>query len=154
MPSTNIHKQTNPTSGTAPIYLLEITHPDLPQPVRVVRDNQDVASNGNTFTALAFDIQPPDDKEQGAPRAQLVMDNVGRELTSWLDASGGGQGALVRVMQIMRDAPNVIEWDTTLELSNVSMTPLVVRGELSYPDILNQPLVAWYFTKDRAPGLF
>ncbi|MBI3771473.1 MAG: DUF1833 family protein [Gammaproteobacteria bacterium] len=152
--STNYKTQTNRTSGTAPLILLEITHPNLPQPVRLVQDNQDIVSNGNTFTAMGFEITLPDDKEQGLPQAKIAIDNVGKELTSWLDASGGGKGAKVRVMQIMRDAPNVIEMDTTLDLSNVSMNVFKVGGTLGYQDILNQPAVTYTYRPDTAPGLF
>ena len=76
-----------------PVIMLEITHPDLLDAVRVVNDNQDLISSGSTFTALAFRLTPPDDLSQGAPRAELAVDNVGRDLTAWIEASGGGEGA-------------------------------------------------------------
>ncbi len=152
--SVNHNKKVNATSGEAPLILLEISHADLPQPIRVVNDNQDLIHLTNTFVAMAFNVRMPDDLEQGMPRAELSVDNIGREMTQWLDASGGGKGALVRFIQVMRDVPDTIEWETTLELSNVGQSPLLVTGTLGYQDIFNQPAVQWIYNKDLARGLF
>lgn len=154
MTSSHYQENVNRTSGTAPLLLLEITHDDLPQPIRVVRDNQNITSNGDDYIAMAFAITLPDDQEQGLPKAQLAVDNIGREMTTWLDASGGGKGAKVRIMQVMRDTPNVIELDMTLDLTNVSMTSTVISGTLGYQDILNQSAVVPTYRPDTHPGLF
>ena len=47
--SRSSQEKMNATGGEAPVLLLEITHPDLSAPIRVVNDNQDLTSNGNTF---------------------------------------------------------------------------------------------------------
>lgn len=141
-------------AGEAPLTLLEITHPDLASPVRVVNDVQDLVSNGNTFTALAFRVTLPDDLDSGQPRAQLAVDNVGRDLTSWIEASAGAAGAAVRLMQVRRSAPNTIEWEVTLDLNNVSMNMLEVSGELGFDDLLNLPGIALTYRPDVAPGLY
>jgi hypothetical protein len=138
----------------SPLLLLEITHADLPSPVRVVNDNQDITSNGNLFVALAFEATLPDEPEEGMPRAQLAVDNVGKDLTYWLESSGGGQGAQVRMMQVLRSAPDTIEWEVTLDLNNVSLDMLRVRGTLSFEDLLNRPAVALTYRPDVAPGLY
>jgi len=152
--SAHHNKKVNATSGEAPLTLLEIIHADLLQPIRVVNDNQDFVHLGDTFVAMAFNVRMPDDPEQGTPRAELSVDNIGREITQWLDVSGGGKGALVRFIQVMRDVPDLVEWETTLQLSNVGQSPVLVTGELGYQDILNQPAVAWVYNKDLAQGLF
>jgi len=152
--SSNYHKQVNTTAGVAPLILLEIDSVDLPVPIRVVNDNTDITHLGNVFIAMAFNVRMPDDLEQGMPSAELSIDNVGREITQWLDVSGGGKGASVRFIQVMRDAQDVVEWETTLELSNVSQSPLVISGALGYQDIFNQQGVAWIYSKDLAPGLY
>ncbi len=141
------------TSGEAPVTLLEITHADLAQPVRVCDDNQNIVSNGNTFIALAFRCSLPDDFDSN-PRARVSLDNVGRELVSWLEVSGGGRGAKVRIMQVMRSVPNTIEWETTCDLRNVQVTNPEVSGDLGYEDLLSRPAVPLVFRPETAPGLF
>lgn len=138
----------------APLVLLEITHPGLAEPVRVVNDNQDIVSRGFRFVALAFQIVLPDDLEEGLPKATLAVDNVGRELTQWIEESRGGAGATVRIMQVLRSQPDVIEWDVTLDLSNVRMDAATVQGTLSYEDLLNRPAVTLFYRPETAPGVF
>ena len=153
--SANLKETINSTGAAeSPLILLEIAHADLATPIRVVNDNQDLVSNGNIFIALAFRVTLPDDLEQGLPRAVIAVDNVGRDLTAWIEASGGGQGATVRLMQVLRSAPDVIELDITLDLTNVKMNMLEVSGQLGYDDILNRPAVPLTYRPDVAPGIF
>lgn len=137
-----------------PIVLLEISHADLVTPVRVVNDNSDVVHNGDTFLALAFRITMPDDLKESPPRASLAVDNIGKELVSWLEMSNGGEGATCRMIQILRSNPNVVEWETTLNLNNVGMNSREVSGNLGYEDLLNRPGLPIVYRPDVAPGLF
>ncbi|MEK6592601.1 MAG: DUF1833 family protein [Pseudomonadota bacterium] len=138
----------------APLLLLEINHVDLATPIRVVNDNLDLVSNGNTYTAMAFRALMPDDLDQSQPRAALAIDNVGKELTTWLESSGGGEGATVTMRQVLRSAPNTIEWEATLNLSEVQTNLLEVTGTLSFDDTLNLPAVPLTYRPDVAPGIF
>jgi len=153
--STTANKKINATSATElPLVLLEIDHPDLATPVRVVQDNQDITSNADVYTALAFNISMPDDLSSGQPRARLALGNVGRELVQWLESSGGGRGATCHIMQVLRSVPNTVEWEVTMNLNNVQMNMLQVTGELTFDDILNLPAVPKMYTPTVAPGLF
>ena len=152
--STHFKKRVNSIGGDAPSYLLEITHPDLAQPVRICNDTQDIVSNGNTFTALAFRISLPDDIENQLPRAKISIDNVGRELTQWIDDSNGGRGAQVRVMQVMRDDPNTVEFDITCDLLSVSQSPLEISGTLGFEDLLSRAGLPVMYRPDNTPPLF
>lgn len=144
----------NSTSGEAPVYLLEITHAQLITPIRVVNDTQDLVSDGDTYTAYPFRISLPTDLAGELPRATLTLDNTGRELTAWLDASAGGKGAQVRVMQVMRDTPDVLEYDITLDLLEVSQTMVEISAALGFDDTLNLPGLPISYRPDVAPGLF
>jgi hypothetical protein len=150
----NYKDKTSRLSGDAPLYLLEISHTQLAQPIRIVADNQDITSNGNVFTAFAFRITLPDDMSNQIPRAKLSIDNVGRILTQWLDASSGGRGAQVRVMQVMRNAPDVIEFDITMDLLSVRQNPLEVTGELGFLSVLDRAASAISYRPDNTPALF
>jgi hypothetical protein len=152
--SSHFRERTGSTSGEEPVYLLEITHPQLAVPVRVVRDTQDLVSNGETFIALPFEISLPDDIEGQLPRAPIRIDNIGRELTQWLDASDGGRGAQARVMLVMRDDPDVLEYDVTLDLLNVKQNGAFVTGELGYENTLALPALAASYRPDNTPAIF
>lgn len=147
-------ERTGATTGEEPVYCLEISHPALLNPIRVVNDTVDLISQGNTFIACAFTVSLPDDFAGQMPRAQLAVDNIGRELTQWLEATNGGRGALVRMMQIMRDTPDILEMDVTLELLNTRQNMLEVSGELGFQQILDQPALTATQTPETQPNIF
>jgi hypothetical protein len=152
--SPHFKEKTAALSGEAPRVLLEITHPQLGAPIRVVNDTQDLVSNGNTFIAMAFRVSLPDDFAQQLPRARIAIDNIGRELTQWLEASNGGAGAAVRMMQVMPDTPDVLECDYTLDLLNVRQNMIEVSGDLGYEDTLNRPGMVATYRPENTPGIF
>lgn len=147
-------EETSSTTGSEPSYLLEITHTQLAVPVRVCNNTEDIVSNGNTFIACAFRIQLPDDVAQTMPKVPIAIDNIGRELTQWLEASNGGKGAVVKIMQVMRDTPNVIEQSYELFLMNVHQNIMEVSGELGMENILDMPCLAATYNPETSPALF
>lgn len=142
------------TEGQTHICLLEINHPDLTQPIRVALDRSDVTSNSQTYVALAARIEPPDDFGSQSPKATIAIDNVGRELMTWLEASGGGRGATCTLRNVMRDTPDTVEYECTLNLTNLSANWIEVQGQLGYENLLNKPAVQHQYRQDNSPGLW
>lgn len=143
------------TSADEPfLVLLEITHADLAIPVRVVNDVQSITSNSVEFIGCPFNITLPDDVSGQMPQATLEIDNIGRDLTEWLEYSRGGQGARCRIMQIMRSDPDLIEFDMTLDLTNMVISNTKVTGVLGFENILNRAGTIPTFTPKTAPGLW
>ena len=146
------------TSTTEYITCLEIYHDDLTTPIRVVGDNQDFTMDSMTYTAIRFGIKLPDDKENQRPRVTLSIDNVGRELTDFIEQSNGGRGAQVRIMHVLRsyhgqdDVP--IYYDRTVNLDNVTIDSTQVVGQLGYDIVLNEAATKITFRPDTAPGLY
>lgn len=137
-----------------PLFLLEISHPELFEPVRVVGDSQDIVSNGSTYVGLAFRISLPDEQQGQQPRAELAIDNVGRELMQWVETSAGGKGARVRILQVLRSTPNNVEWEIEMELSNIRVTAFEVVGELGFPRLLDVSAVQVRADPQTMPGIF
>jgi hypothetical protein len=143
------------TSADEPfLVLLEITHADLAVPVRVVNDTQNMTSNGIEYIGCPFNVTLPDDVAGQMPQAQLEVDNIGRDLTQWLEYSRGGQGARCRIMQVMRSDPNAIEFDMTLDLTNMKITNETVSGSLGFENMLYRTGTIPTFTPQNAPGLW
>ncbi len=153
--SATLQRKHNATAGDEVArILLEISNPALAQPIRVVNDSDDLVHLGNTFVAYGFDCELPDDTQGKLPRARLVIDNAGEDLTQWLEASRGGCGTSVHFMQVLRSAPDTIEWEITLDLTNVEVDWVTVAGELGFEDLMNRPAVAVSYRPSTAPGLF
>ncbi|HNC51255.1 MAG TPA: DUF1833 family protein [Accumulibacter sp.] len=138
----------------APVVLLQIDHPALSAPVRVVNDTVDLTSNGSLYVAFPFDCQLPDDFEGQLPRASLVIDNVGRDLMYWIETSGGGQGSTATFSQVMRSRPDVVEWSILMYLYNVTADARHVSAELGFANFFGRPAVQLNFRPDSAPGIF
>lgn len=145
----------NATSAEEPILeLLEITHKDLAVPIRVVNDVQNITAQGNEFIACPFSLARPDDVDQQTPTAKLTVDNIGRELTQWLEFSNGGKGARCRIMAVLRSEPNVLQFDMTLDLTGLSIDNLTVSGQLGFQNTLMQPAVTVRYDPLTAPGVW
>lgn len=165
------------TSADEPyLTLLEIRHPDLAEPVRLVNDVENITINNPdlgplVYIACPFRLVKPDDVDQQLPRATLEVDNIGRELTQWLEASNGGKGARCRLMECLRSSnedyaeayfaedytlgSNIdIEFDMELDLAGLYVDNQVVGGELGFENTLHQAAVTKRFDPTTAPGLW
>lgn len=153
--SDNAKRNLLATSADEPfLILLEITHPDLSVPVRLVNDVQNLTCGGVEFTACPFRMTLPDDVLGQLPHAQLEVDNIGRELTQWLEYSRGGQGARCRVIQVLRSDPDVMEMDISLDLTNLTITNTTVTGSIGFVNMLGRAGTVPTFTPKTAPGLW
>lgn len=143
------------TSADEPMIILaEITHADLEVPIRVANDVENITVEGNEFIACPFSLTKPDDVDQQTPSAQISVDNIGRELTQWLEYSRGGKGAKLRMMAVLRSSPEVLEFDMTMDLTGLSINNLTVDGNLGYKDTLMQPAVAVRYDPITSPGMW
>lgn len=144
------------TSAEEPLLaMVEITHADLGDtPIRVVNDTQPLVSRGQTFLACLFEVTLPDDVDGQIPQARLEVDNVGRQLTQWLEVSRGGQGARCRLIYVLRSDPDLYDVDLSMDLSGLKINNLRASGDLGFKHTLGQPGVAKTFTPATAPGLW
>jgi phage-related protein len=64
---------------------LEITIPDVVEPIRVINNSEDIAWNGSTWTAFPFVIEEISDVSSGeVPRVDVRVSNVNRIFESYL----------------------------------------------------------------------
>ena len=143
--------------GEAPVYALEISHVSLDTPIRIVADNRDHSIGGQNYMALAFRAQPPSFVEGEIPRATIEIDNVGRELMQWIEASSGGRGATMRVLMVQPGVgtASAIIWELpALAVGVTEITPEKVTIGLVYRSGRRRPGIKWQFTRETTPGLF
>ena len=133
---------------------LEISHPAIALPVRVVNDTRNRRIEGADYVALRFDARLADDVDGQAPQAELAIDNVGRALTQWIEAAGGGVGASVRVMLVLDidDAP--VEWEVTLDVASMAVDQERVTARLGFDPLLGRAAVTLRHDPQTSPGLF
>ena len=134
----------------------EITHADVAEPIRVVNDIAPLVLAGHEYQAFSFRVRLASERDGGIPTAEIVIDNVGRSLTRWLDASSGGQGASVRLMQVL--VPTVgatsIEWEMTVDVLAVSVSQTAITCRLGYEALTARSAVTVRYDHQSSPGLF
>ena len=133
---------------------LEIRHAAVAAPVRVVNDTEERTIEGNRYVALRFDARLADDVEGQAPQAELAIDNVGRDLTQWLEAAQGGTGATVRVLQVLDIDDPPVEWELTMDVAGVAVDAERVTARLGFDPLLGRAAVTLRHDPQTSPGLF
>ena len=142
--------------STLLVSALEITHPDVPAPVRAVNDTVERVIEGHTYPAVRFEPRLTDDVEGRAPRAELAIDNVGHVLTQWVELSQGGSGARVRMLEVSVTPPGapVVEWELTLTAESMRVDRDRVVARIGFPTLRGRAAVIARHDPDRSPGLF
>lgn len=73
-------------AGVIPLVLLEITHPTLSDPIRLVNDTvselglTDIVHGGQLYAAYPFDIILPGEDDEAPVSARLSVDNIDRSV--------------------------------------------------------------------------
>ena len=133
--------------------LLTIDHDDLSAPIRVVHNQVDVVSRGDTFTAFPFELILPTSEPDSPPRAQLTIDNVSREIGQAIRTVSSAPTVLIEVVRI--DDPDTLELSfPALNLRNVRFDVAKVTGDLVSEDLQLEPYPALTFSPPHFPGLF
>ena len=143
-----------PEAADRVLTALEISHPAVAQPVRVINDTQGRAIEGNDYVALRFEARLADDIAGQAPQAELSIDNVGRALTQWIEAAQGGVGATVRVVQVLDIEDPPVEWEITMDVAGMAVDQERVTARLGFDPLLGGAAVTLRHDPETSPGLF
>ena len=134
------------------LYALEITHPAAGT-VRVVNDAVDHVLGGQRYVALRCDVVEATDADGEVTHAEIQVDNVGQEMTAWIERSRGGAGATVRLMRVTARSGEV-EWDLTLDVASVRVDTARVYVGLGFDPLLSRPACGIFHYPDTTPGIF
>lgn len=140
-------------TGDVFLTLLTLDHASLDTPIRVVNNNEDITSNGNTFIAYPFEIIWADDRQDAPPVSKLSIDNVDRILVEAIRSITSAASVSV---QIVRDAdPDTIEAEIdNLFLKNITGNAYVIEGDLISGQFATEGFPAHRFAPHNFPGIF
>lgn len=142
-------------SQTGEIFLviLEIDHPDLAQPIRVVNNNEAIVSNGDTYLATAFSFILPAQEDGKISNSSLTIDNVDRTIVEVIRTITSFPTVAASV--ILASDPDVIEAGPfDFQLRNVNYNRNSVTGDLIYESFLRDNLGTVKYKNINFPGLF
>lgn len=135
------------------LVILEIEHPLVDDPIRLVNDSQDLLFKGNTYIAMPFILKKQDDIQGELPRATITIANVGRTMIKWIDASGGGRGAKIKVSLVRRTSTDEEE-SISFDVGSVSVTTERVVFNLIIQNNLAKRAIRWVYDMVHSRGLF
>lgn len=136
------------------LWLLTITGGGLPAPVRLVNDTRNLVSLGQTFLALPFEVVPPKDAAKEVPRAQLRIDNIGRELLAELEKLPAGAELLATIQLVYRPTPDYIEYQFMAPLGSFRVDALTISASMGQSELMRLAATNIRFDPVTAPGLF
>lgn len=136
------------------LELLTITGGGIAEPIRLVNDTRDCMSQGETFLRLPFKLVPPKQGAREVPRAQLRMDNVGRELVEELEALPLGAELEAKIQIVYRATPDVIDYEFTAPMSGIRADVLTITATIGPTELMRRPAVLVRYDPYTAPGLF
>ena len=144
--------------GRDQTFALEIEHPAITEPVRVVADTVEHTVEGNRYVPLAFHARVPQAKEGEVRTAVLRIDNVGRELMRWVEASQGGRDASMRVLRLIPPIEGLVEsdiaWEVEMSVGVAEVTNEYVTVSLTDEPVFGRPAVILRHDPATSPGLF
>lgn len=136
------------------LELMVIDHASFASPVRIVNDTRDWVIGGHIYVALPFGVKLPTQAQQENPRAQIRIDNVGRELTAAIEGLPVGASLLATLQLVSRATPTVVDYEFIAQLSGINITPTMVTANMGPDDTMRQTAVRIRFDPVNAPALF
>ena len=140
-------------TGDGLLVLLTIDHAELAVPIRVVNNQVDVTSRGDLFTAFPFELTLPTNEPDRPPQAQLVIDNVSREIGQAIRTVTSSPTVLIEAVRI-NDFDALELAFPAMNLRNVRFDVAKVTGDLMSEDLQLEPYPAYTFSPAHFPGLF
>lgn len=150
-------------TGEVPIVLLTITHDDLLQPIRLSSDPTTrfstdpvmygTVSRGQQYLFVPFSAVLPDDKEEAAPQARIVIDNIDREMIAILRSTS--TPAAVTLDIVLASSPDAVEVSYTgFDLVAAEYDAENITITLQMDAFVTEPFPCDSMNPSNLPGLF
>jgi hypothetical protein len=152
--STFLERKQRVTDPAGILLFLEITADSLGDTLRMVNDTQNWISNGVEYIGVPFGFTLPEDTAGRTPRAQLVMDNVGRGISDDLESLAPNELVMARLMISDRADPNVIERTLYLPMTSVSVSGTTASAMCGVDFLMRQQAVKLQANPYTLPGIF
>ncbi len=136
------------------IFLVLIDHPSFSGGIRLVEDTRDWSIGGVNFTGLPMRLKLPQDVAGEATRAQLAIDNIGRDILAELEHLPPGAALEVEIRIVSRKTPTKIEWSYIAGGSNATADIDFVTLSLGDDELLRGNAVTLRYDPTTAPGIF
>ncbi len=150
-------------SGDVPIFLLTITHPLLPEPIRLTTDPTErksdtplvyrTMSRGEEYLYAGIEVSLPDEEDRSPPTSKLIIGNVTRELIPL--ARSITTPASVRIDCVLASSLDFVEMSWPgFDMSNLVADAATLQFDLTIDAFMTEPCPAGTFSPAYFPSLF
>lgn len=172
MPDTSLSEAIKEAYATAPsdeviYHTLELRHPAFSQPIRVVRDHDDLTAFLEatapedpgaevTFVGFAFDFKKPELGTDGVPQLTIEMDNVSRDIVANVELAMTTSDLIKAtyreyIASDLAGPQNDPPMHMTIRTINADV--FRVRATAGFGDFANKLWPRELYTSERFPGL-
>lgn len=141
-------------SGDPFVWLVEITHPQLEDPLRLTDNQEPIASRGRLFMPARVRVALPEQIRDRPARVRLVLEDVLEELRAELRALSPHDAPRVTLEIVLAGSPDVTQRAfRDARLTSATFDPISVEAELSARSALSRAAPWQTFSRDRAPAV-
>jgi hypothetical protein len=120
---------------------------------RVVNNNTNVISGGQTYVAYAFAMALYNEDDEKLPSLNITIGNVDRSLIDEIRTMTTPPTAEIRIVPISN--PDLVEiYIPDLTMRDINYDANAITGTLYFADILNQRFPKARYTPVTTPGMF
>ena len=134
------------------LILLEINLPSMEEPIRIVRNTDNITWNGHVWQAFPFQIGDVTEASQGEmPTLDIKVSNISQVLQPLVEKANGGNGSVVilRVVNSKHLDANVAEIEEDFVIQQTTCTFDWITFSLGGDYILNSRFPPRRILKDR-----
>ena len=140
-------------AGVACFFLVTFEHDSFASPIRIVNNNADIISRGDTFTAFAFDLTLSVDDGKTLPSLVITMDNISRDLIREIWELPSPPSMLLEI--ILSSDPDFVEIAfPDMLATGITYDTSTIRTTVTVANILNKKYPAERITAANYLGLF
>lgn len=146
----------SPNSDEVGISLLEIDCDSFDQTYRVCDNNEDVVSNGDTYTAWAFELAFCDEVEGEVPSNTLVIDNTDPAIFEAIRQADPRDEITITYRFVAASDPdtNQLGREIVYKVADFDVTASSIVASLVLAVISTEQLPRHAWTPSFVPGLF
>lgn len=155
LPVTIIDALTSETTGEAFLILLEIRHPNI-DTIRLVRNTQNVVSNGETYIAFPFSAVLPADSEDVQPVIRLQAQDAVSEIVTPLRQLAGSTARASGDLRVIAasDPDTYLAEFVDHEISNATYAAGQVSIDMGQETFLTEGFPGDTFSPGGFPAIF
>lgn len=142
-----------PETDEVVLLLLTIDEDSLPEPIRVVHNNENIVSRGDTYVAFVFSIELPVESSDAPRPVRIQIDAVDQTIISAIRKAVGQPRVVLEV--VLASDPDVVEAGPFIfRLESASYTSVSVIGEINFENVERVRSSNYHFTPYLFPDLF